>query len=126
MCFTPNLSQSAHLPVIFWIHGGVAMSMARTPAYDGSKMAADGKTVVVTVAYRLNVMGWFAHPALDQEGHPFANYGLLDQQLALKWVRQNIDRFGGDRNNVYGGRASLPAPSIPASIWSHRYLRRPF
>ncbi len=66
--FTPNLDPSARLPVIVWIHGGGNLD-GETPGYDGSKMAADGKTVVVTVEYRLNLMGWLAHPALDTEGH---------------------------------------------------------
>ena len=72
-------------------------------------MAADGKTVVVTLEYRLNLMGWLAHPALDDEGHLFANYGLLDQQLVLKWVQRNIAFFGGDKNNVTVGGQSAGA-----------------
>ena len=106
--FTPTLDESARLPVIFWIHGGGNVD-GETPGYDGSKIAADGKAVVVTVAYRLNLMGWLAHPALDAEGHLFGNYGLLDQQLALKWVKRNIGRFGGDKNNVTVGGQSAGA-----------------
>lgn len=97
--FTPTLTSSARLPVIVWIHGGGNVN-GGTPGYDGSKLAVRGGTVVVSMAYRLNAMGWFAHPALDREGHPFGNYGVLDQQLALKWVQDNIARFGGDKNNV--------------------------
>ena len=97
--FTPNFDSSARLPVIVWIHGGGNVD-GETPGYDGSKMASDGRTVVVTLEYRLNLMGWFAHPALDNEGHLFANYGLLDQQAVLKWVKRNIAQFGGDKNNV--------------------------
>ncbi|VTZ26826.1 Carboxylic ester hydrolase [Methylocella tundrae] len=106
--FTPNLDPSAKLPVIVWIHGGANVD-GGTPGYDGSKMASDGKTVVVTLAYRLNLMGWFAHPALDNEGHYFGNYGILDQQAALKWVRRNIAKFGGDKNNVTLGGQSAGA-----------------
>jgi para-nitrobenzyl esterase len=106
--FTPTLDRSAHLPVIFWIHGGGNID-GETPGYDGSKLASDGKTVVVTVAYRLNLIGWLAHPALDAEGHPFGNYGLLDQQLALRWVKENIARFGGDKDNVTAGGQSAGA-----------------
>ena len=80
-----------------------------TPGYDGSKMASDGKAVVVTMEYRLNLMGWLAHPALDDEGHLFANYGLLDQQLALKWVKRNIAQFGGDNDDVTLGGQSAGA-----------------
>jgi len=106
--FTPNLDDTARLPVIVWIHGGGNVD-GETPGYDGSKLAADGKTVVVTMEYRLNLMGFFAHPALDNEGHPFANYGILDQQAVLKWVKQNIAKFGGDKNNVTLGGQSAGA-----------------
>ena len=106
--FTPNLNPSAKLPVIVWIHGGGNLD-GETPGYDGSKMASDGKTVVVTLAYRLNLMGFLAHPALDDEGHPFGNYGLLDQQAVLKWVKRNIAFFGGDSSNVTLGGQSAGA-----------------
>jgi len=104
--FTPTLKSSARLPVIVWIHGGGNVD-GETPGYDGSKMAKQGHTVVVSMEYRLNAFGWLAHPALDQEGHLFGNYGLLDQQLALKWVQNNIAQFGGDKNNItLGGQSS--------------------
>jgi para-nitrobenzyl esterase len=106
--FTPNLNPSARLPVIVWIHGGGNLD-GETPGYDGSKMASDGKTVVVTLAYRLNLMGFLAHPALDDEGHLFADYGILDQQSVLKWVQRNIAFFGGDKNNVTLGGQSAGA-----------------
>ena len=99
---------TARLPVIVWIHGGGNVD-GETPGYDGSKMASDGKTVVVTLEYRLNLMGWLAHPALDDEGHLFANYGLLDEQAVLKWVKRNIAAFGGDKNNVTLGGQSAGA-----------------
>ena len=104
--FTPKLGKSGRpLPVIVWIHGGGNVD-GETPGYDGSRLAAQG-TVVVSMEYRLNVLGWLAHPALDQEGHLFGNYGALDQQLALKWVQRNIAEFGGDKNNVtVGGQSS--------------------
>jgi len=56
--------------------------------------------VVVSMNYRQGAFGFMAHPALDAEGHPFANYGVMDQQLALRWARDNIARFGGDPRNV--------------------------
>jgi para-nitrobenzyl esterase len=106
--FTPDLNPSARLPVIVWIHGGGNVD-GETPGYDGSKLALQGKTVVVTMAYRLNLMGFLAHPALDNEGHLFGNYGILDQQAALKWVERNIARFGGDKDNVTVGGQSAGA-----------------
>jgi para-nitrobenzyl esterase len=68
--------------------------------YDGSALAGQHDAVVVTFNYRIGVLGWLAHPALDAEGHAFGNYGLMDQQSALRWVRQNIAAFGGDPRNV--------------------------
>ncbi len=106
--FSPNVDPAARekLPVIVWIHGGGNVD-GETPGYDGSKLAAQGHTVVVSMEYRLNVFGWLSHPALDAEGHLFGNYGVLDQQLVLKWVKRNIAQFGGDKNNVtVGGQSS--------------------
>ncbi|SMF90212.1 para-nitrobenzyl esterase [Azospirillum oryzae] len=87
------------LPVLFWIHGGGFVDGAGSD-YDASKLAARGKVVVVTINYRLSLLGFFAHPALNKEGHLFANYGLLDQQFALRWVKDNIANFGGDPDNI--------------------------
>jgi para-nitrobenzyl esterase len=115
--FTPNLDPSAGLPVIVWIHGGGNVD-GEAPGYDGSKLAADGKTVVVTLQYRLNLMGWFAHPALDDEGHYFGNYGILDQQAVLKWVQRNIAAFGGDKNNVTLGGQSAGARDTQVNMMS--------
>jgi len=90
---------SARLPVIVWIHGGGNFAGA-ADAYDPSALVNGGHVIVVTLNYRLGVLGWLAHPDLDAEGHPFANYGLLDQQMALGWVKDNISAFGGDPGNV--------------------------
>jgi para-nitrobenzyl esterase len=106
--FTPDLNPSAKLPVVVWIHGGGNVD-GETPDYDGSKLASMGRTVVVTLAYRLNLMGFLAHPALDNEGHLFGNYGLLDQQSVLRWVERNIAKFGGDKDNVTVGGQSAGA-----------------
>lgn len=97
--FTPEARGTNKLPVIIWLHGGANLD-GSSSGYDGSRLAARGQVVVVTVNYRLGLLGWLAHPALDAEGHPFANYGLLDQQLALKWVKGNIASFGGDAGSV--------------------------
>ena len=98
--FTPKLGSAGRkLPVIFWSYGGGEVD-GESNDYNGSKLALQGPTVVVTFNYRLNLFGFLSHPALDHEGHLFANYGLLDNQLALKWVQRNIAAFGGDPNNV--------------------------
>ena len=85
------------------------MWTAKRPATTAASWPSQGKTVVVTMAYRLNLMGFLAHPALDNEGHLFGNYGILDQQAVLKWVERNIAKFGGDKNNVTVGGQSAGA-----------------
>ncbi len=87
-------------PVMLWVHGG-SLTMGAGSQTDGSRLAAQG-VVVVTINYRLGVLGFLAHPALSAETstHVSGNYGLHDQIAALKWVRENIARFGGDPGNV--------------------------
>ncbi len=81
----------------------VATSAARVRriAFDGDSLARRG-VVVVTLNYRLGSFGFFSHPALTRESpnHASGNQGILDQIAALKWVRDNIAKFGGDPNNV--------------------------
>jgi para-nitrobenzyl esterase len=89
-------------PVFVWIHGGALVTgSSRQAMYDGAKLAAQG-VIVVSINYRLGVLGYLAHPALSAES-PLGvsgNYGLLDQIAALRWVQQNIAAFGGDPANV--------------------------
>lgn len=89
------------LPVMVWIHGGGFLNgAASVPFFDGSEFARDG-VVLVSFNYRLGRLGFFAHPALTAEGErPLANYALLDQLAALRWVQRNIAAFGGDLNQV--------------------------
>ncbi|MFL5297682.1 MAG: carboxylesterase/lipase family protein [Phenylobacterium sp.] len=90
------------LPVMVWIHGGSFTGGSGTNAiYDGTHFAERG-VVLVTVNYRLGRLGFFAHPALEAEhpGEPVANYGMMDNLAALKWVQANIAAFGGDPANV--------------------------
>jgi para-nitrobenzyl esterase len=115
--FTPEHAASAGLPVIVWIHGGGNLDGASRD-YDASRLAGLGKTVVVSINYRLGLLGWLANPALDAEGHPFANYGLLDQQLALRWVKSNIAGFGGDPGNVTLGGQSAGSIDTEANVAS--------
>lgn len=86
-------------PVMVWIHPG-ANIIGASDYSDWAPLIETGDVVVVSMNYRLGPFGFMAHPALDTEGHPFANYGLMDQQLALRWVRDNIAKFGGDSHNV--------------------------
>lgn len=93
------LSREGALPVMVWLHGGgFTLGSGGLPPYDGKALAERG-VVLVTVNYRLGHLGFFAHPALD-EGEPVHNFALLDQIAALRWVRENIAAFGGDRDNV--------------------------
>jgi para-nitrobenzyl esterase len=103
--------------VILWIHGGGNVDGASSD-YDASRLATLGKAVVVTINYRLGLFGWLANPALDAEGHPFGNYGLLDQQLAMKWVKDNISGFGGDPDNVTVGGQSAGSVDAEAQVAS--------
>jgi para-nitrobenzyl esterase len=96
--FAPNRPVKRKLPVMVWFHGGGNTTGAST-GYDGSKLAVEGDVVVVTVNYRLGAIGWLAHAGLDG-AYESGNYGLLDQQAALRWVQRNIAAFGGNRRNV--------------------------
>lgn len=117
--FTPNLGGSAKAPVMVWIHGGGNVEGSQEWPPLGPPLASHG-VVVVTINYRLGVLGYLSHPALTAESpnHASGNYGLLDQMAALKWVHQNIDRFGGDpeRVTVFGASSgSLDVCDMMAS-----------
>ncbi len=88
------------LPVMLWIHGG-GNSIGSGSPYNGSILAARYKVVVVTINYRLGVLGWFHHPKLIRNAKvKSGNFGLLDIVRSLEWTRDNIDEFGGDPGNV--------------------------
>jgi len=92
-----------HAPVMVWIHGGAhRFGSGSGPLYDGSNFAKDG-VILVSINYRLGLLGYFAHPALTKAAAPDAplgNYGQMDQIAALEWVKRNIAAFGGDPGNV--------------------------
>ena len=107
--WAPEGARSQRLPVMVWIHGGgFVLGSGIGAQSDGSALARQG-VIVVSLNYRLGKLGFFAHPALTAESHggDLANYGLMDQIAALKWVRDNIAAFGGDPQNVtiFGGSA---------------------
>jgi para-nitrobenzyl esterase len=94
---------SAELPVLVYIPGGgFATGSGALPLYDGEALASTGEAVVITINYRLGVMGFLSHPELAAESSYDAsgNYGILDQVAALEWVRQNVAAFGGDPDRV--------------------------
>ena len=112
--WTPALVDEEKRPVMVWIHGGGFQTGVPTPAdptTSGALLAAKG-VVVVSLNYRLGVFGFLAHPTLDSEGTPSGNFGLQDQMAALKWVRANIGRFGGDPGNITVFGQSAGASSV--------------
>src|ERR1043166_3269547 len=97
--------------------------------YDATRLVEQGDVIVVTINYRLGALGFLAHPALTAESpdHASGNYGLLDQQAALHWVRRNIALFGGDpfRVTIFGESAGgLSVHSQLASPGSHGLFQR--
>jgi para-nitrobenzyl esterase len=100
-----------------WIHGG-GFTQDGALNYDGTKLATHG-IVVVTINYRLGSLGFLAHRALaSRPGGPAGNYGLMDQQAALRWVKRNIARFGGDPHNVTIAGQSAGGVSVLAQLVS--------
>ena len=104
------------LPVMFWIHGGGLINGSSTP-YNPELLVKKG-VIVVTINYRLGFLGFFAQSAIDAEGHLNGNYGLMDQQFALKWVRRNIANFGGDPDRVTIFGESAGGQSVYAQLAS--------
>ncbi|KAJ5772279.1 hypothetical protein N7520_002808 [Penicillium odoratum] len=106
---------SKNLPVYFWIYGGrFEAGSGDVVTYDGSGLASKD-IIVVTMNYRVGPFGFFAHPELSAEsGHNSSgNYGLLDQQFALRWVQENIAKFGGNPNQVtVGGQSAGSSSSL--------------
>ena len=100
--WTPEWPAKSRRPVMLWIHGGGNFAGSSGEAiFDGAQFAQHG-VVLVSANYRLGVFGFFAHPELTAESthHASGNYGLMDQIAALKWVHENIAKFGGDPRNV--------------------------
>ena len=116
--FTPAHQQAgSHFPVMVWIHGG-ALVTGESNDYDPTALAEHGVTVV-TINYRLGALGFLAHPALADANGQSGDYGLMDQQAALRWVQRNIASFGGDPHSVTifgesaGGLSTLSQVASP-------------
>jgi para-nitrobenzyl esterase len=118
--FTEGM-RGAPKPVLVWIHGGGNVD-GESNDYDATKLATGGPsgtpTVVVTINYRLGIFGFFSNSIINAEGHPWGNYGILDQQAALRWVRENIAAFGGDPTRVTLGGQSAGARDTTANLLS--------
>jgi para-nitrobenzyl esterase len=112
------------LPVWIWIHGGALVSGSGA-LYDPSILVAQNDIIVVTINYRLGVLGWLAATVLDATGNnsfqnigDAGNYGLMDQQLAMQWVKANIAAFGGDPRKATIGGESAGGLSVSANLES--------
>jgi para-nitrobenzyl esterase len=117
-CLTLNLWKPAGkakgLPVFVFIHGGAFQGGAGSlPIYNGSKFASRG-AVVITLNYRVGVLGFLAHPGLSAESahKSSGNFGLLDQIAALRWIKANAARFGGNPANITVSGESAGAASV--------------
>ncbi|KAK0664158.1 Carboxylesterase 4A [Lasiodiplodia hormozganensis] len=112
---------SKKLPVYVWIYGGrFSGGSADVKTYDGSGLASKD-IVVVTLNYRLGSFGFLAHPDLSAESgahNSSGNYGILDQQFALRWVQDNIANFGGNPDQVTVGGQSAGSASALDMMWS--------
>lgn len=118
--WTPARSVDAGLPVLVYFYGGgLFTGDGSEDRYNGASLARQG-IVTVTVNYRLNVFGFFAHPALSAEA-PYktsGNYGFMDQTVALQWIQENIAAFGGDPNRVTIAGESAGSVSVSAQMAS--------
>jgi len=100
--WTPASSEKEKLPVLVWIYGGgFSFGSTGDPTYDGARLAKKG-VVLVSVTYRVGQLGFLAHPQLSAESPSgtSGNYGLLYQIAGLQWIKDNIEAFGGDPDNV--------------------------
>jgi para-nitrobenzyl esterase len=105
-----DIKAGEKLPVLFWIHGGAFVG-GSSNLYRLDKLAREGRLIVVSANYRLGALGFMPNSAFASNGYN-GNYGLEDQRLAMKWVQDNIESFGGDKTNVTIAGESAGAGSI--------------
>ena len=109
------------LPVMVWVHGGSNVGGSGS-FYHGGNLAVQQDVIVVTINYRLGLLGWFSHPSLRSAAESrldeSSNFGLLDIIQALKWVRENIAAFGGDAGNITLFGESAGAMNTVALLYS--------
>ena len=106
-----------NMPVYVWYFGGgLQVGNTTEMEFDGERLARRG-IVVVTVGYRLNAFGFLCHPEITREAPEApANFGFLDQQFATRWVKRNIEAFGGDPDNITIGGQSAGGMSVCAQM----------
>jgi len=99
--WTQGVNDGKKRPVMFWLHGGgFSVGASDDPMSDGKILAEKGDIVLVSVNHRLNILGFLDLSAFGEQYANSANVGMLDVVAALQWVQQNIQRFGGDPENV--------------------------
>ncbi|MBQ7629748.1 MAG: carboxylesterase/lipase family protein [Selenomonadaceae bacterium] len=121
--WTPNINDGKKRPVMVWLHGGgYFMGSAQVEdVYDGENLARKGDVVVVSINHRLNSLGFLDLSAYGEKYKTSANNGILDIVAALEWIQENIENFGGDKNNVTlfgqsgGGAKILSLTAMPAA-----------
>ena len=126
--WTPALADGGLRPVMVWFHGGgFSSGSGSSLAYEGTRLSRRGDVVVVTVNHRLNVFGYLALGHYGEGFEDSAVAGVLDMVLALKWVRDNIESFGGDANTVMifgesggGAKVSTLMATVAAKGLFHR------
>ncbi|HEX7159135.1 MAG TPA: carboxylesterase family protein, partial [Edaphobacter sp.] len=124
-CLTLNVwapagAKQGTLPVMVWIYGGGFQSGSTSEARQDGQYLAQRNVVVVSMNYRMGVLGFFTHPELTAESphHASGNYGLLDQAEAIAWVKNNIAQFGGDPKNITIFGESAGSISVSAQMAS--------
>ncbi len=118
--WTPAKTPDEKLPVMVWIYGGgYVAGDSYQPVFEGTRFASRG-VVFVSMNYRLDIFGMFAHPEITAQHRAdgCTNFGLLDQAAALAWVQRNIAAFGGDPDNVTLFGHSAGAGSVTSQILS--------
>jgi para-nitrobenzyl esterase len=118
--WTPKWPMTSPAPVMVWVHGGGNTAGSGVEALFNGEVLARRGVVMVNVNYRLGTFGFFAHPGLTKESphHAAGNYGLADQISALRWVKENIAKFGGNPANVTIFGESAGAGDVNALIAS--------
>lgn len=109
-------AEAEDLPVMVWLHGGAFVFGNGGGEYDPTRLVTKD-VIVVTLNYRLGNLGFLAHPSLESDG---GNFGLMDQQQAMRWVKRNIAAFGGDPNNVTIFGESAGGHSVMSHVVSPR------
>lgn len=110
--------QKENLPVLVFIHGGAYASGSASDAkFDGTAYAKDG-VICITVSYRLNALGFLTSKEIEKESGYMGNLGVLDQIQSLKWINENIERFGGDSNKITISGESAGSMSASNLIFS--------